>query len=77
MLQQDEVISLILISLILILTEINEQFFTFYLKKQTSVMSIFVHLFHHVVFSTFSVMKGDDNYNQRRNNAIDTRKISY
>lgn len=50
----DDIISYILDSYILILTEINEQFFTFYLKNEGSVMSIFVHLFHHVVFSTFS-----------------------
>ena len=43
-----------IISYILILTEINEQFLTFYLKNEGSVMSIFAHLFHHVVFSTFS-----------------------
>lgn len=55
----------ILDSYILILTEINEQFLTFYLKNEWSVMSIFAHLFHHVVFSTFfaiDYMKGDENY---------------
>lgn len=50
----DDIISYILDSYILILTEINEQFLTFYLKNEGSVMSIFAHLFHHVVFSTFS-----------------------
>lgn len=50
----DDIISYILDSYILILTEINEQFLTFYLKNKWSVMSIFAHLFHHVVFSTFS-----------------------
>ena len=50
----DDIISYILDSYILILTEINEQFFTFYLKNEGSVMLIFAHLFHHVVFSTFS-----------------------
>ena len=50
----DDIISYILDSYILILTEINEQFLTFYLKNKVSVMSIFAHLFHHVVFSTFS-----------------------
>lgn len=50
----DDIISYIFNSYILILTEINEQFLTFYLKNERSVMSIFAHLFHHVVFSTFS-----------------------
>ena len=50
----DDIISYILDSYILILTEINEQFLTFYLKNKGSVMSFFAHLFHHVVFSAFS-----------------------
>ena len=61
----DDIISYILDSYILILTEINEQFLTFYLKNEGSVMSIFAHLFHHVVFSLFlaiNYLKGDETY---------------
>ena len=57
----DEFISYILVSYILVLTAKNEQFFTFYLKNKGSVMSIFAHFLHYVVFSMISnTMKGDD-----------------
>lgn len=49
----DDIISYILVSYILVLTAKIVQLFTFYLKKQISVMSIFVRFLHLVVFSMF------------------------
>lgn len=65
---RDEFISYILVTYILVLTANFKQFFAFYLQNEGSVMSKIAHFLHLAVFSRVSaIMKGDDIYNEWRN----------